>query len=272
MVAVGRYWRAGHRGDRLRGHPRATAKHHAGVGQRSMSVTRQPRASILLHGFALLLAMAGAWAIGSCKDSSQAAGTSVFGNVEIPEGMVINRLRFSAKADIGALFEPVIRPKDDTGGRLSSGQTIRILLPDSMDGHLLAVAAEGLAAGRTVGEDHRFDVRVRKGFEVEVDLTLGGVAPNCGPCAGCCSGVACVTNYSTFNCGSDVICGTCSQISSDTCFTGECRCGSNPPCVPDAGADRCVQGQCRCGSNDPCQPGQECIDGQIGRASCRERA
>ena len=221
------------------------------------------RRRFALHGLILAAAVLGAWLIGSCKDAGRAAGTAIYVSVTFgsPE-LQVTQLRFSARTD-HALFEPVVRPANDTGVVLRSGQTLRILIPDSLAGENVAVGAEGLYQGRVVSQDQS-TVRVRKDYEVEIDLLLPSTStqPSCGPCVGCCSGVTCVTAYTIANCGNDLICAACDPASADNCSSGDCRCGANPACSPATGSDRCVLGQCRCGAGDPCRPGQFCNDGQ----------
>ncbi len=225
--------------------------------------TANPRRRLALHGLVLAGAVLCAWFIGSCKDSSGAAGTSIFVSVNFASPDIqVTQLRFSAKTD-HPLFDPVLRPANDSGALLQSGQTLRILIPDSLAGTSVTVGAEGLYLGRVVSQNQS-DIRIKKNYEVEIDLLLPSTStqPNCGPCAGCCSGVTCVTNYSSTNCGNDPLCTRCDPSVADNCSSGDCRCGDNPACDPDAGSDRCVRGQCRCGAQDACRPGQLCNGGQ----------
>ncbi len=221
-----------------------------------------PEAPLTRRALVLAAAVLGAWMTSSCKDAAKASGTSVYVSVNFTSDLVLTQIRFSAKTD-HALFDPVLRPPDDSGSALPTGQTLRILMPDSLAGQTVTVAAEGLYQGRVVNQDQS-DVRIKKDYEVEISLTLPNASPqpSCGPCVGCCSGVTCVTSYSLMSCGNDLICTACSPTVADNCSTGDCRCGERPACSASLGSDRCVLGQCHCGTGDPCQPGQVCSNGE----------
>jgi Notch-like protein len=65
--------------------------------------------------------------------------------------------------------------------------------------------------------------------------------PGTGACAAgmqCCSGGCVDLDSDMDNCG---ICGAACTISSDSCTSGECRCGTDLPCVLDAA---CTAGSC----------------------------
>jgi hypothetical protein len=131
-----------------------------------------------------------------------------------------------------------------------------------MTDQTIVLAVEGMFQGVAFSQAHT-QLVVKKDYEIQTDLWLdSGVQAICGSCNGCCSGLACITNYSFDSCGGEQICARCDSITADNCDTGYCRCGAKPACSKANGADKCVSGECRCGLSPGCGPGYECVNGQ----------
>ncbi|MHB8877757.1 MAG: beta strand repeat-containing protein, partial [Myxococcaceae bacterium] len=113
--------------------------------------------------------------IASCRDSTTAAGTALYVSVELDFNVEVTQLRFTASTADRTVLEPVIRP-EAAGSALSSPQTLRIRLPDSVAGQSVRVRVEGLAQGKVaaLGEG---DATAKAGVEREVTVRLGPPAP-----------------------------------------------------------------------------------------------
>jgi len=184
-------------------------------------------------------------------DPRRAVGTSLRIEVEFPEELGVEQLRFSASAEDVPLFEPAVRP-EVANGPLPSGQTLRVLLPDERAGQTVVVRIEGLVSGQVVvaGEAQ---AQVVEGYEVDlgVGLETGGLdaglpdagSSGCAGCTGCCLAGACVP-LSLEACGiPGAPCVACNPTKADRCVEGSCRCGLGPACGDGLA---CVDGECKC--------------------------
>ncbi|MGI5860666.1 MAG: hypothetical protein ACOX6T_01265 [Myxococcales bacterium] len=97
--------------------------------------------------------------------------------VRLPAGLAVEQLRARVTDLSGKpLFEPLLRPEQPGGSRLSGDQTIRLLLPDELDGETLRVVIEALAGGKVVGRGEGAAV-AEMGSEAELLVAVVAVEP-----------------------------------------------------------------------------------------------
>lgn len=189
-----------------------------------------------------------------------APGTSLLIAVDLSQAAQTQQLQFHGRVGERLVFGPVARP-EQAGEPLAHRQTLRVLLPDELDGQVVTIFVDGLTNG-SVHSHAVAQAQVARGREVPVDVVLTPAAVVCASCDGCCVDGRCV-GTSVAACGvGGVSCFACDPLLADRCSaTGRCACGEAPACAPDRGADRCVDGECRCGNSGPCGAGLQCDNG-----------
>ncbi|MGQ0508607.1 MAG: hypothetical protein ACT4TC_25185 [Myxococcaceae bacterium] len=204
-----------------------------------MTTARSASRVQVLLGATLLLAAA----LTSCRDPSQAAGTSLLITEQHSE-LTISQLRVKVRPPEGEAKGPVTAPVP-AGGPLESGQSLRLLLPDSWDGVEVAVEVEALHENVVVS---RADVRVtvKLATQVEVPVRFGG-------------GVVVLTDGGTVTLDGGS-CASCDAKVSDGCASGQCSCGGQAAC---AAGQMCSGGVCVCNTTScaGCCAGEVCMPG-----------
>jgi hypothetical protein len=216
--------------------------------------------------------------LGACPNTE--SGTALYVTIEFDPALILTQIRIRGTVDTGTVdggngFGPYDLP-DPAERVLHSGETLRVLLPDAPNGASVQVYAEGLRERMSLARGEG-SVQVQAGKEVDLTLQLtplgstpdggtptdpdgGTPTPTCSTCSGCCLGDQCTTPARN-TCGRNgSACVDCGWLADRCNESGQCACGSGPPCS-GRGVDRCVGGQCKCGSNNPCGWGQECISG-----------
>jgi len=223
----------------------------------------RPRKAMLIRS-ALAFAAASAIALVQTQGCQSSESTSLYVRVDFDPNLTITQLRLTGAIADQVVFGPADRPERE-GPALKTGQAVRILLRDSLDGQRILVWIDGLLQGVAVASTTG-DTLIRRGAEVTLDLRLdgpprvdGGYA--CGSCANaCCSDGAC--HSSDFaHCGTDGGACVACQASADQCVNGRCRCGAGDSCRP---GQVCVQGACRCtpaSCSRGCCSGDNCLSG-----------
>ncbi len=96
--------------------------------------------------------------------------------VRLPAGLAVEQLRAEATGLGGEpLFGPLLRPEQPGASRLSGDQTLRVLLPEALEGSTVRVVVEALDGGRVVGRGEGAAVAA-SGSETEllVAVVAGG--------------------------------------------------------------------------------------------------
>ncbi|MHB8879807.1 MAG: hypothetical protein ACYC8T_39465 [Myxococcaceae bacterium] len=209
------------------------------------------------------------WGAASCGTSPSARGTAMYVTVSFPTELSVRQLRFRATASGGAdVFEPAVRPTTAPAKNLSSPQTERILLLDSLDGVSVRVEVQGLGPAGELLAEGSAAATVARGTETYVNVGLkkaGAACVNCDPlktdrCSGdlcqCGSGAPCEPGL---RCGDGGVC-VCDVFSAcqGCCGSGACILSSGPAACGRAG-ERCDQctgcNQGVCTAALPCGPG-----------------
>lgn len=221
--------------------------------------------------------------LGACRNSE--SGTALYVTVNFDPALILTQIRIGGTVNGGTSFGPHDRPEPPERV-LHSGETVRVLLPEAPDGARVQVYVEGLRERIPLARGESSGV-VRAGQEVDLTLQLtpmgstpdggtpdggtlpdggtsgepdGGSTPTCDGCTGCCQGNQCTTRARN-TCGlNGSACVDCGWLADRCNESGQCACGSGPPCN-GLGVDRCEGGQCKCGSSGPCGWGQECVSG-----------
>jgi hypothetical protein len=189
----------------------------------------------------------------SCGSPS---GTAAYVQVDFPDTIQATQLRFTVDDGADTLLAAKVLPAQAADAALTSGQTVRFLLPDAAGGKTVAVAVEGLAQGAVVARG-RGQAMAVTGEEVKIPVTLAPIAAACDAQScpqGCCQNGACVTELTATVCGQGgQACGVCDPNVADGCGDGGCTCGSGPAC---AAGEACQDGKCVCqGSGCGCVAG-----------------
>ncbi len=243
-----------------------------------------------MRRLALLLAPL-AWVSCNCANPATQNGTALFVVVELG-GLNVDQLATSISTDPTTLLRP-----ESPSGPLGTPQTLRLLLPDSIAGQVVAVRVSGLLQKIEVGAGES-SATVVLGLETEVRVALkampktdGGVdaGQECGPdtCTGCCENDVCKNGDDLAACGKEgSTCAACG--SNDTCVGGACAgcnstncagCCRGSLCVTEpsvvfcgAGGEACracpplrsecrADGECACGNSGVCPLGTRCKNG-----------
>lgn len=160
--------------------------------------------------------------------------------VEDPQAVAPTQLRIQIALE-GAEALSTTRP-EAPGAPLTSGQSLRVLLPDAAIGATVEVSVEALRDGAVHGQAQGA-FRPTPGEELVGRVTLRGVEAS-----------ACTPESCPDGCCQD---GVCREAALATCGLGGDACVACDP----AQADACTAGACRCGSDAPCAAGQTCTDG-----------
>jgi len=247
----------------------------AGMVGRSRSLPSVPRmmrraATARRSACLTVLVLVCAVLLGACPNTE--SGTALYVTIEFDPALILTQIRIGGTVDGGPAFGPYDVP-DPAGRVLHSGETLRVLLPDAPDEAPVQVYAEGLYQRMPLARGEG-SAQVQAGREVDLTLQLtplgstpdGGTGnpdagtPTCTGCTGCCQGNQCTTPARN-TCGlNGSACVDCGWLADRCNESGQCACGSGPPCS-GRGVDRCVGGLCKCGGNNPCGWGQECISG-----------
>ncbi len=125
-----------------------------------------------------------------CSSCGQEIGPALFVTVDLGPGLVVSQLRVIVTDSAGGELGPLVRP-DNAGEPLASGESLRLLLPEELEGDQVAVSIEGLSSGEPVAAG-RVATRIAPDIETAVRVSLGtvltGAQPPCtsANCAGCC--------------------------------------------------------------------------------------
>lgn len=178
-------------------------------------------------------------------------GTSLFVNVTNPGKPAINHLYVAGVTDAGMqAFAPAVLSRKDGGELLQTAETLRILLPDALEGQKVFIGLAGLS-GSTPVSFALGNAVVVKGREVEVPMTLAPMTCPTGTrqdaesklcvcdrstCSGCCKmnnkrEATCVTQLSPSYCDTE----KCTTTQGCTCGLGQCKEGQ-----------RCDGNVCKC--------------------------
>ena len=137
----------------------------------------------------------------ACSDPTRANGTALFISADVRGVPRTHQLRLIGREDTTTLFGPVTLPGAGDGGSYDGGlltgmATVRILLGDTWNGHVVTVHGEALDGAAIAGRGDSAPITVTRGVEEDVVLVLappgvdGGV---CADCPGCCAGGTCQT-------------------------------------------------------------------------------
>ncbi len=227
-----------------------------------------------------VLVLVCAMLLGACPNTE--SGTALYVTVNFDPALILTQIRIGGTVDGGRAFGPYDLP-DPAERVLHSGETVRVLLPEAPDGASVQVYAEGMRERMALARGEG-TAQVRAGQEVDLTLQLtpvGSMPPPDGgtpgepdggtpgepdggtgnpTCGGCTLGDQCTTPARN-TCGRNgSACVDCGWLADRCNASGQCACGSGPPCS-GRGVDRCEGGQCKCGSSSPCGWGQECVSG-----------
>lgn len=207
--------------------------------------------------------------LGACHDPSRAAGTAALVETTFDPALRVEQLAFELRNEAGDVLDQTTLP-EKADGALSSPQTIRWLLPDSLAGSNLTVSVQAFAKREPVAEGAATD-EIVNGFETlfVVDLAppgqsngADGGATDGGADAG---GIDTTCGPSNFNaCGTSTTCIACDGIRADRCTSGSCKCGTGSPCGT---GQHCSGGMCVCDdvSCPTCCEGDQCRDRSLSK-------
>jgi hypothetical protein len=224
-----------------------------------------PKAAMRLpiRAFALLIAAGAVSGALACRDS---AGTSLFVVVTYDASIQPTQLQFGGSNSGGAsLFLPLRRPDPESPTPLASGNSILLLINDSLAGEALTVNVDGLVHGATVASGSAGTVTVERGLTVNVTVALSPWSPDGGACSECDPRAAdrCASDAGKCMCGAGDSCS-----GNNICDGGTCMCGVGPACAP---GEECGGAACACGTHGPCPAGDACDGGvctPCGPGSC----
>ncbi len=221
-----------------------------------------------------------------CACGTGDRGPALFVEVIHGEPLTVDQLELSVELQGGPSFGPLLRPQVPAQP-LASGQTVRLLLPESASTLPGLLRATGLSGGAAVASgEQTFTAPVMGDAEVQLILTARTAADPCagvsceqgqrceqGTCVcderscsgGCCAGTVCKA-LAVGSCGPPGgACMACDLQRADRCGPDGCQCGSGAACSQgqrcEAGSCRCDAASCGgcCAANGSCLPGSTAL-------------
>jgi hypothetical protein len=107
-----------------------------------------------------------------CRDPHRLSGTALFITADWDAGVLaVNQLRFTGTNGTQTIFGPALRPEDAGELALSPPETVRVLLPESLNNVPVNVEVDGLWSGREDSSGIEL-ADIVQGFESDVSVVL----------------------------------------------------------------------------------------------------